>query len=90
MTPTAEFIHRTRDLRNKLRRLELDVNMLRQDVPDRADDPQVNPGEVHANLMLAYRHLEAARMRLGKCIQHCEGGESAYDMRPEDATGPLP
>jgi hypothetical protein len=35
--------------------------------------------EMHANLTLAYRHLEDARMRLGKVIQAYEGGVSCYD-----------
>lgn len=37
-----------------------------------------NRGEVIANIMLAYRHLEDARMRLGKVFQALDGGESAY------------
>lgn len=36
-------------------------------------------GEVIANLMLTYRHLEDASMRLGKAIQHIDGGISVYD-----------
>lgn len=36
-------------------------------------------GEVVANLMLTYRHLEDASMRLGKAIQARDGGESVYD-----------
>ena len=35
--------------------------------------------EVAANLMLAYRHLEDASMRLGKAIQVLDGGISVYD-----------
>lgn len=35
-------------------------------------------GEMRANIMLAYRHLEDARMRLGKAIQAYDGGESRY------------
>lgn len=35
--------------------------------------------EMKANIMLAYRHLEDARMRLGKVIQAQEGGVSCYD-----------
>lgn len=35
--------------------------------------------EMHANITLAYRHLEDARMRLGKVIQAYEGGVSCYD-----------
>ncbi len=36
-------------------------------------------GEVTANVMLAYRHLEDASMRLGKAIQAADGGVSVYD-----------
>jgi len=36
-------------------------------------------GEMTANIMLAYRHLEDAAMRLGKAIQAYDGGVSVYD-----------
>jgi len=36
-------------------------------------------GEVMANLMLSYRHLEDASMRLGKVLQAYDGGVSVYD-----------
>ncbi len=29
--------------------------------------------------MLTYRHLEDASMRLGKILQHLDGGVSVYD-----------
>lgn len=35
--------------------------------------------EMHANITLAYRHLEDAAMRLGKAIQAFDGGKSVYD-----------
>ena len=35
-------------------------------------------GEMVANIMLAYRHLEDAAMRLGKAVQAYDGGTSAY------------
>jgi hypothetical protein len=38
-------------------------------------------GEAIANVMLAYRHLEDASMRLGKAIQAMDGGTSVYDKR---------
>lgn len=40
--------------------------------------PEGDIGEVKANATLAYRHLEDARMRLGKTIQAFEGRESIY------------
>ena len=42
-----------------------------------------NPGEVQANIMLAYRAAEDARMRLGKVIQHLGDGVSVYDKAAE-------
>ena len=38
------------------------------------------PAEVFANLMLAYRHLEDASMRMGKVLQANDGGISVYDQ----------
>ncbi|MCJ7483906.1 MAG: hypothetical protein MUO31_13185 [Thermodesulfovibrionales bacterium] len=35
-------------------------------------------GEMKANVMLCYRHLEDARMRMGKAIQAYDGGKSIY------------
>lgn len=35
-------------------------------------------GEMLANLKLSFRHLEDARMRLGKAIQAHDGGKSCY------------
>jgi hypothetical protein len=40
-------------------------------------------GEMAANLMLAVRHLEDARMRLGKVIQAMNGGVSIFDKPKE-------
>ncbi len=37
-----------------------------------------NVGEMIANLMLAKRHLEDARQRLGLAIKAWDGGKSAY------------
>lgn len=34
--------------------------------------------EMHANITLAYRHLEDARMRIGKVVQAYDGGASCY------------
>jgi hypothetical protein len=37
-----------------------------------------DPEEMKANLRLAYRHLEDARMRMGKAVQAFDGGTSVY------------
>ena len=41
--------------------------------------PESEQGEMNANLMLAYRHVEDAIMRLGKAIQAFDGGKSVHD-----------
>lgn len=41
--------------------------------------PESNKGEMTASIMLAYRHLEDAAMRLGKAIEAWDGGKSCYD-----------
>ncbi len=56
----------------KMRVLELKKN------PE-FDRPEQHEGmhsEMKANIMLTYRHLEDARMRLGKCVQAYDGGKS--------------
>ncbi|HUV64215.1 MAG TPA: hypothetical protein VMW24_09965 [Sedimentisphaerales bacterium] len=42
------------------------------------DDKVDMPGDIGANITLAYRHLEDARMRLGKAVQALDGGTSCY------------
>ena len=61
-------------------RLRADILVIEKRV--RALVPQVggrNPGEVKANLTLSFRHLEDARLRLGKAIQYSGNGVSCYD-----------
>lgn len=54
------------------------INQLRKDALDKAFDVKEGEdrGEVIANLTLAYRHIEDARMRLGKVYQARDGGIS--------------
>jgi hypothetical protein len=56
--------------RVKIKAIAEDVLAIRENRP---------VGEAVANLMLAYRHLEDASMRLGKVIQAIDGGASVYD-----------
>lgn len=41
-------------------------------------EPMNKHQEMAANLTLAYRHLEDARMRIGKAVQAYDGGQSCY------------
>lgn len=63
-----------------------DINAARLQIKNAAEtvlkllEPKPEP-EVGANVVLAYRHLEDASMRLGKAIQALDGGISVYDKR---------
>jgi len=46
--------------------------------PFDAKVPMNKRQEMAANLTLAYRHLEDARMRIGKAVQAFDGGKSCY------------
>lgn len=50
------------------------------------DGPEAFKGqhaEMRANIMLAFRHLEDARMRVGKVMQQLQGGVSIFDQSKE-------
>ncbi len=74
---------------NEVRRQIKDVAAELKKRADAAKEPHVaraipprvgeDRGEMIANLMLAFRHLEDASMRLGKAIQARDGGTSVYD-----------
>ena len=40
-------------------------------------------GEMKANIMLTVRHLEDARMRLGKLLQYADDGVSVFDKKED-------
>ena len=68
-----------------------DIEVVKEEVMDfikslkDSDTPQgEDKGEQIANAMLAYRHLEDAKMRMGKVIQ-ATVGFSVYDKGPEDS-----
>jgi len=58
-----------------------DIKTVAANVKQLADQlkGQTQNGEAIANALLAYRHLEDASMRLGKVLQHLDGGVSVYD-----------
>lgn len=45
---------------------------------DRSKEPTPDYAEMQENLMLAYRALEDAGMRIGKLVQALDGGTSVY------------
>ena len=76
MTPTQK----TNLFRESLKNIgDLILDLKNKDSRVNVLDGTGDTGEAIANVMLAYRHVEDARMRLGKVIQACEGGVSIYD-----------
>lgn len=66
-------------LRAQILAIGIETKALHQHRDFGAPVPGADPGEMHANITLAYRHLEDARMRLGKVLQAQDGGVSAFD-----------
>ena len=58
---------------------ELTKGLMKHPCFEVADNSVMDAGEMKANIMLAYRHLEDAVMRMGKVIQAHDGGVSVYD-----------
>lgn len=80
------LIDACKDIRQAMLQIEGLIIHLKVHPELRADEPAkegVNYGEAVANIMLAYRHAEDARMRLGKVIQAMDGGTSVYDKPKE-------
>lgn len=67
----ADFKERAFKMREALIMFEHPLRNLAHGVP-------ADLTEIHANVMLAFRHLEDLRMRLGKAIQAFDGGTSVY------------
>lgn len=67
------------DLRSDAGNLAKQVEALKESGPVQGIAEIKDRGEAIANVMLAYRHLEDARMRLGKVIQAADGGVSILD-----------
>lgn len=74
------FVATCRDLRGRLDTMEGDVRRLMEHPVFYEEQERPNQhGEMKANVMLAVRHIEDARMRMGKALQHAEDGVSVYD-----------
>jgi len=79
--PLPEFVEKCNALRGAIKQIGEAILRLKEsptlkdgDFPANADH-----AEMMANTRLAYRHLEDARMRIGKIIQAYDGGTSVYD-----------
>ena len=78
---------RMESLKDCCDRLRLELETMKQSVITlkscnaNAKYETANRSEVLANIMLVYRHLEDARMRLGKVLQANDSGISIYDKK---------
>ncbi|MCF7811571.1 hypothetical protein K9N50_11350 [bacterium] len=78
MEPTIEDV--ANDLREACKKTEKQIRrMLEHGVFEGEQTYPKQHGEMKANIMLAVRHIEDARMRLGKVCQYAGDGVSIYD-----------
>jgi hypothetical protein len=75
---SEKMIDACRELRSNILCTGNNVKLLKSRLPESIQKGEL-AGEVIANVMLSYRHLEDARMRLGKVIQALDGGVSVYN-----------
>lgn len=70
------------DLRKQAKRIEYYTRSLMNDSRFKGEQKFPNQhGEMKANIMLAVRHLEDARMRFGKVLQYADDGVSILDKQ---------
>jgi len=74
VTATAELKEKCFEGRKAIEECKDRIDALRKS----CGENQTFPDEAVPNILLAYRHLEDARMRLGKAIQALDGGTSCY------------
>jgi hypothetical protein len=72
------IVNTMKGLREEIEKTKEAVLDEKKDILSYPNPVGVDRGEQLANLTLAYRHLEDAKMRLGKVIQATEG-RSVYD-----------
>ena len=76
----APFVERCNERRNGIKEVASAVKQMVDELKQPSETSgKEDRGEMIANLMLTYRHLEDASMRLGKAIQAYDGGKSVYD-----------
>lgn len=78
-TTASTFTGVCNSIRADIKRSAASAKVLADHLKKGEAAPGEDQGEMIANLMLCYRHLEDASMRLGKAIQAHDGGISVYD-----------
>ena len=82
------------DFKPAAAQLRIDINKMKERYSDLREHLKASElkasdkGEGYANLQLSYRHLEDARMRIGKAIQAYDSGYNPLDaVDQENANG---
>lgn len=68
-----------KEKREELQKIVDDINTGLELTKGVKFEEESDVGEVFANLKLALRHVEDAKMRLGKVYQAIDGGKSIYN-----------
>lgn len=88
--PTEADIMKPVDFKEGIFGMRGDIELVKSKVKNWVNHPELNKPmismssllqkdhEMLDNLILSYRHLEDARMRLGKAVQAFDGGKSCY------------
>jgi hypothetical protein len=77
--PVFNFDEAMAELRKQLKVLGAQVLYCKDEKSKQETDGVENTAEIMANLVLSYRHIEDASMRIGKVLQARNGGVSVYD-----------
>jgi hypothetical protein len=77
MAEDIDFKEACYDLRERILPLEARIKQIEENLK-LVYNTGADQEEMLANARLAYRHLEDARMRLGKAVQAFDGGTSVY------------
>jgi hypothetical protein len=85
---TEEEIMKPVDFKEGCFGMRSDIDLIKSKVQNWKSHPELvgidsslankQRAEAYENLILAYHHLEDARMRIGKAIQAYDGGKSCY------------
>lgn len=76
----VSFEDKCNNFRNRIKQIGDEIKTLMGSYfLERDQDYPEQHGEIKANIMLAYRYLEDARMRIGKILQAADDGVSILD-----------
>jgi hypothetical protein len=78
---SVTVISRANEYREYLLSQETELRSYVEIIKSEPEKEGFNKGECIAQAMLALRHVEDARMRIGKVIQYADGGTSIYDKK---------